>query len=180
MNIRNFTKMAEGLQCCRSPPPPGKICNAREKICNVANLPLGEGLQCCRSSGGRSAMVQIFRGKACNVADLSGGLQGGRSVIQQRQNVIILTSYTLEEISQHRLIHIIWAISVMTTPIILKTGYVSGAFNAFTCNRGRWPDYIIHGIVGCLATIVAKVPRRLKHSIKLHRCYNKYVTIFEL
>ena len=86
-------------------PPPGKICNEREKICNVANLPLGEGLQCCRSSGGRSAMVQIFRGKACNVADLSGGLQGGRSVIQQRQNVIILTSYTLEEISQHPYSH---------------------------------------------------------------------------
>ena len=35
--------------------------------------------------GGRSAMLQIFRGKVCNVADLPGeGLQGGRSAIQHR------------------------------------------------------------------------------------------------
>ena len=40
--------------------------------------------------------------------------------------------------------------------------------------------HVIHGIVGCLATSVAKVPERWKHSIKLHRCYNKYITIFEL
>ena len=51
-----------------------EICNEREKICNVANLPPwgkvcnvaglpGEGLQCCRSSGGN----------VCNVADLPGG-----------------------------------------------------------------------------------------------------------
>ena len=40
--------------------------------------------------------------------------------------------------------------------------------------------HVIHGIVGCLATSVAKVPERLKHSIKQHVCYNKYITIFEL
>ena len=63
-----------------------------------------------------------------------------------------------------------------------ENAFVSGAFNAFTCNRGRWPDDVKHGIVGCLATSVAKVPERWKHSIKQHRCYNKYVTvtIFEL
>ena len=85
MRIRNFTKMGEGLQCCIS--SPGTICNERGRICNVADLPPlgkvcnvadlpGEGLQCCRSSGGRSAMLQIFRGgggKVCNVADLPGG-----------------------------------------------------------------------------------------------------------
>ena len=32
--------------------------------------PLGEGLQCCKSSGGRSAMLQIFRGKVCKGEDL--------------------------------------------------------------------------------------------------------------
>ena len=31
----------------------------------------------------------------------------------------------------------------------------------------------LHGIVGCLATSVAKVPERWKHSIKLYICYNK-------
>ena len=40
--------------------------------------------------------------------------------------------------------------------------------------------HVIHGIVGCLATSVAKVPERWKHSIKLHGCYNEYITIFEL
>ena len=41
---------------------------------------IGEDLQCCRSSGERSAMLQIFRGKVCNVADLPGkGLQCCRS-----------------------------------------------------------------------------------------------------
>ena len=51
------------------------------------------------SLGGRSAMLQIFRGKVCNVADLPGGggsamlqtfrgegLQGGRSAIQHRSS----------------------------------------------------------------------------------------------
>ena len=36
-----------------------------------------------------------------------------------------------------------------------------------------------HGIIGSLATSVAKVPERWKHSIKQHRCYNKYITIFD-
>ena len=40
--------------------------------------------------------------------------------------------------------------------------------------------HVIHGIVGCLATSLAKVPERWKHIIKQHRCYNKYITIFEL
>ena len=38
----------------------------------------------------------------------------------------------------------------------------------------------LHGIVGCLATSVAKVPDRWKHIIKQHNCCNKYITIFEL
>ena len=40
--------------------------------------------------------------------------------------------------------------------------------------------HVIHGIFSCLATIVAKVPERWKHNIKQHRCYNNYITIFEL
>ena len=40
--------------------------------------------------------------------------------------------------------------------------------------------HVVHGIVGCLATGVAKVPDRWKHSIKQNICYNKYITIFEL
>ena len=46
----------------------------------------GGNLQCCKifPVGGRSAMLQIFRGKVWNVADLPGGLQGGRSAIQHR------------------------------------------------------------------------------------------------
>ena len=51
--------------------------------------------------GGRSAMLQIFRGKVCNAADLPGGgfamlqtfrgegLQGGRSAIQHRCKIIV-------------------------------------------------------------------------------------------
>ena len=54
MRIRNFTKMGEGLQW------KGEICNVANlppwgKVCNVADLP-----------GGRSAMLQTFRGKVCN------------------------------------------------------------------------------------------------------------------
>ena len=45
---------------------------------------------------------------------------------------------------------------------------------------GEMARHVIHGIVGCLATSVAKVPERWKHSIKLHRSYNRYKTIFEL
>ena len=45
---------------------------------------------------------------------------------------------------------------------------------------GGMSRHVIHGIVGCLATSVAKVLGRWKHSIKLHRCYNKYIIIFEL
>ena len=72
MRIRNFTKMGEGLQYCRSTPgeglqwkgeicnvanlPPwGKVCNVADlsggNDCNVAELPAG--LQCCRPSGGK-------------------------------------------------------------------------------------------------------------------------------
>ena len=40
--------------------------------------------------------------------------------------------------------------------------------------------HVIHGIVCCLATSVAKVPERWKHSIKQQRCYNKYITVFKL
>ena len=44
----------EDLQCCKP-------------------SPLGEGLQCCRSSGGRSAMLQIFRGEGLQCCRPSGG-----------------------------------------------------------------------------------------------------------
>ena len=51
------------------------------KVCNVADLPRGRcAMKGERSTmlqtfplGGRSAMLQIFRGKVCNVADLPGG-----------------------------------------------------------------------------------------------------------
>ena len=70
-----------GTVCNVTDIPPGKVCNERGKICNVANLPPwgkvcnvadlpGEGPQCCRSSGGE-------------------GLQGGRSAIQHRHQVSI-------------------------------------------------------------------------------------------
>ena len=106
MRIRNFTKIGEGLQCCRSPPGEdlqwkgedlqcfrssgGR--SARGKVCNVSDLP-GEGLQ-----GGRSAMFQIFRGKVCNVADLPRG----RSAIQHWfiQPVSILLTKLLTHIKQ--------------------------------------------------------------------------------
>ena len=43
---------------------------------------------------------------------------------------------------------------------------------------GEMAQHVIYGFDGCLATSVAKVPERWKHSIKQHRCYNN--TIFEL
>ena len=53
--------------------------------------------------------------------------------------------------------------------------------NAFLAT-GEMARHVIHGIVGCLAISVAKVPERWKHSIKqhIHVCYNKYINIFEL
>ena len=30
----------------------------------------------------------------------------------------------------------------MTSPIILKKVFVSGAFNGFTNNKGRWPNLL--------------------------------------
>ena len=46
--------------------------------------------------------------------------------------------------------------------------------------KGGMARRLIHGIVGCLATSVAKEPERWKYSIKQHKCYNKnYITIFE-
>ena len=42
--------------------------------------------------GGRFAMLQIFRRKVCNIADLpGGGLQGGRSAIQHRRLSVCLS-----------------------------------------------------------------------------------------
>ena len=37
--------------------------------------------------------------------------------------------------------------------------------------KGEIARHVIHGIFGCLATGVAKVPERLKNSIKEHICY---------
>ena len=44
---------------------------------------------------------------------------------------------------------------------------------------GEMARHVIHGIVSCLATSVAKVSERRKHSIKQNRCYNEYITILE-
>ena len=68
MRIRNFTKMGEGLQCCR--PSTREDLQWKGKICNVANLP----------PGGRSAMLQIFRGKVCT----GEGLQYNTGVLPRR------------------------------------------------------------------------------------------------
>ena len=55
--------MGEGLQCCRS--SPGKICNDRGggSSAMLQTFPLGR----------KSAMLQSFRGKVCNVANLPEG-----------------------------------------------------------------------------------------------------------
>ena len=45
---------------------------------------------------------------------------------------------------------------------------------------GDGARHALHGIIGCLATSVAKVPERWKHSIKKHRYCNKYIIIFEI
>ena len=44
---------------------------------------------------------------------------------------------------------------------------------------GEMTRHVIHSIFGCLATGVAKVQDKWKHSTKQHRCCNKYITIFE-
>ena len=64
MRIRTLQKWAKVCSNVADLPP-GKICNERGMICNVANLPLGA----------RSVILQIFQEKVCNVADLPGGLQ---------------------------------------------------------------------------------------------------------
>ena len=63
----------------------------------------------------------------------------------------------------------------MTSPIILEKAFLSGVLT-----QGEMARHVIHGIVGCLATSVVKVPEKWKHIIKQHRCYNKYISIFEL
>ena len=86
--------------------------------------------------------------------------------------VIILTSYTLEEISQ-----------------IPYSHYMDPVSNDFTNNFGKMTLLVVlltHILAKggddqtCYTTSVVNVPERWKHSIKLHRCYNKYITIFEL
>ena len=72
MRIRNFTKMGEGLQCCRSSPREDLHWKGEDlQRCKLS--PMGEGLQCCRSSGGRSAMLQILRGEGLQCCRPSGG-----------------------------------------------------------------------------------------------------------
>ena len=47
--------------------------------------------------GKRSAILQIFRGKVCNVADLpEEGLQGGRSAIQHRDHFKVKLVYQIK------------------------------------------------------------------------------------
>ena len=72
MRIRNFTKIGEGLQCCRSSPGEDLQWKGEDLQCCKPS-PLGEGMQCCRSSGGRSAMLQIFRGEGLQCCRPSGG-----------------------------------------------------------------------------------------------------------
>ena len=82
MRIRNFTKMGEGLQCCRSSPEEDLQWKGEDLQCCKPS-PLGHlGLQCCRSSGRR----QIFRGGLQCCRPSGGGLQGGRSAIQHRHS----------------------------------------------------------------------------------------------
>ena len=80
MRIRNFTKMGEGLQCCRSSPGGRSAMKGGRsdmlqiyphggKVCNVADL-----------SGGRSAMLQTFRGKVCK----GEGLQYNACIFSER------------------------------------------------------------------------------------------------
>ena len=88
MRIRNFTKMGEGLQCCRS--SPGEDLRWKgESSAMLQIFPLGA---CCRSLGW---------GNVCNVADLpgGGGQQGGRSAIEHRRSLkgcweLILASFS--------------------------------------------------------------------------------------
>ena len=82
-----------GLQCCKS--SPGKNCNERGKSVMLQ----GEGLQCCRSSGGRSAMLQIFRGKVCNVADLPRGRSAKGKVCNTTPALGILCKWTHPDIN---------------------------------------------------------------------------------
>ena len=111
MRIRNFTKMGEGLQCCRS--SPGEDLQwKREGLQCCKHSPLGEGLQCCRSSGGRScnvsdlpggrsAMLQTFRGE---------GLQGGRSAIQHRLNYVVCVMNIIWLMLTRRCTWFVWCI----------------------------------------------------------------------
>ena len=73
MRIRNFTKMGEGLQCCRSSPR-GRSAMKGGISAMLQTFPLG----------GRSATLQTFRG---------GGLQGGRSAIQHRNTKLTYTQF---------------------------------------------------------------------------------------
>ena len=55
-----------------------------------------------------------------------------------------------------------------------KNVFVSGVLT----QQGSTVKYVLHGIVGCLATSIAKEPESWKHSIMQHRCYNKYCYVF--
>ena len=100
-----------------------------------------------------------------------------KTLVSGRQKVIILTSYTLEEILQSPYSHYIDPVSDYFTKNFRKSPLLVVLLTHLLAEMAR---HVIHGIVGCLATCVAKVPERWKHSIKQHRCYNKYITIFEL
>ena len=102
-----------------------------------------------------------------------------KNLVWGRQKLIILTSYTLEEISQAPYSHYTDLVSYdftnnfgkMPLLVVLLKHLLATGGDGQTCYTWyRW----------FLATSVAKVPERWKHSIKQHRCYNKYITIFDL
>ena len=69
-----------------------------------------------------------------------------------RQKFIIFTSYILEVISQPPLWHYMDPASYDFTNNFEKNAFVSGAFNAFTNNKGRWLGMLY------MESLVAKQP----------------------
>ena len=64
-----------------------------------------------------------------------------KTLVYGRQKVIILTSYTIEEISQSPYSHYMDPVSYDFTNNLGKC-LISGAFNPFTCSGWRWPDML--------------------------------------
>ena len=68
--------------------------------------------------------------------------RGEKTRVWERQKLIIWTSYILEFISQPPYSHYMDPVGYDFTKILKQKVFVSGAFNGFTNNRGRWPDML--------------------------------------